>query len=329
MKYRRFGNTGLLVSEIGFGAWAIGGDAMVGNVPIGWGNADDQESEAALNAALEVGINFFDTADFYGLGHSEDLIGKVISTRKDAMIATKVGHRDIDGKIILDYSSKYIKAACEKSLKRLRREAIDYYQLHSARIEHLKQGECIDAMQQLKKEGKVRYWGVSLNTFHPEPEADFLIKNNYGDGLQLVFNLINQRAHHIMKSASRAGFGVIARMPLQFGLLTGKFDNGVKFQTGDHRSFRLTPEVIEKSRQLLQAKVWPKADELNLSKTAMAMSYILSHQEVSVVIPGIRNVTQVQENTADLRVLNSGLTNELDDLKGEWSSVVEMMEKLG
>jgi aryl-alcohol dehydrogenase-like predicted oxidoreductase len=329
MKYRRFGKTELMVSEIGFGAWAIGGNAIVGNTPIGWGDTDDKESEAALSAALEAGINFFDTADFYGLGHSEELIGKIISPKKDAIIATKVGHRDIDGKIVLDYSAKYIKAACEKSLKRLKREAIDYYQLHSARMEHLEQGECIQAMEELKKEGKVRYWGLSLNTFHPEPEANFLIKNNYGDGFQLVFNLINQRATDVMKSASRAGYGLIARMPLQFGLLTGKFDNGANFKTGDHRTFRLTPDVIEKSRRILHENVWCKADELQLSKTSMALSYVLSHPEISVVIPGIRNVRQVYENTADLRLLETDLVNELDNLKSEWRSVVEMMEKLG
>src|SRR5438067_5659682 len=132
MNYRKFGKTNLMVSEIGFGAWAIGGAAKVGNVPIGWGQTDDATSIKAIRAALNAGINFFDTADFYGLGHSEELLGDVVSHNKEVTIATKVGHRNIDEKIVLDYSKDYILQACEASLKRLKREAIDYYQLHSA-----------------------------------------------------------------------------------------------------------------------------------------------------------------------------------------------------
>src|SRR6185295_8257962 len=108
MNYRQFGKTDLHVSEIGFGAWAIGGAATVGNVPIGWGHTNDATSEEALREALDAGINFFDTADFYGLGHSEELIGKVLGRDKNSIIATKVGHRNIDNKIVLDYSKKYI-----------------------------------------------------------------------------------------------------------------------------------------------------------------------------------------------------------------------------
>src|SRR5687768_3376432 len=131
MNYRKFGHTDLLVSEIGFGAWAIGGEAMVGNMPIGWGPADDKVSIAAIYAAVESGINFFDTADIYGLGHSEILLGEALRGRKDLLIATKVGHRSIDDKFVFDYSGDYIIRACDESLKRLQRDVIDYYQLHS------------------------------------------------------------------------------------------------------------------------------------------------------------------------------------------------------
>src|SRR3954462_3359637 len=117
MQYRRFGKTKLLVSEFGFGAWAIGGDSRVGETRIGWGRADDHESYEAIRAALHNGINFFDTADFYGLGHSELLLGNALREHPDVIIATKVGHRSLSGKIILDYSSAYIISACEESLK--------------------------------------------------------------------------------------------------------------------------------------------------------------------------------------------------------------------
>src|SRR5215831_2823346 len=277
MNYRKFGNTDLLVSEIGFGAWAIGGNAMVGNVPIGWGKTNDDESIAALHAAIDAGINFIDTADFYGLGHSEELIGKLFGANKEVIIATKVGHRNIEEKIVFDYTAEYIFSACEKSLKRLKRGVIDYYQLHTARMNHLEKGECIEAMEELKKQGKIRYWGLSLNTFYPAPEADFLMQRKLGSGFQLVFNLINQRAFEVMKAASSAGYGIIARMPLQFGLLTGKIKKDAKFEAGDHRSFRLIPSIIESATNILDQKAWPVAEQNHISKASLALSFILSH----------------------------------------------------
>jgi aryl-alcohol dehydrogenase-like predicted oxidoreductase len=158
MQYRKFGKTDLQVSEIGFGAWAIGGGAMIGETAIGWGNTDDSISMQAIQIAIDSGINFFDTADIYGLGHSEDLLGQAIGKRKDMIIATKVGNVSRNEKFTVDYSKEYIIEACDKSLARLQRETIDYYQLHSARVEHLMKGECIEAMQWLQQHGKIRYW---------------------------------------------------------------------------------------------------------------------------------------------------------------------------
>jgi len=134
MKYRKFGNTELLVSEIGFGAWAIGGGVMIGNTAIGWGDADDMISINAIYKAIDAGINFFDTADIYGLGHSEELLGKAIGDKKEIIIATKVGNVSRNDQFTVDYSKEYILDACEASLKRLKRDVIDYYQLHTARI---------------------------------------------------------------------------------------------------------------------------------------------------------------------------------------------------
>src|SRR5215510_6354031 len=146
MQYRKFGNTDLRVSEIGFGAWAIGGGAMIGNTSIGWGDADDVISKQAIRAALDAGINFFDTADIYGLGHSERIIGETIGNLPGIIVATKVGNVARNDQFTVDYSKGYILKACEDSLTRLKRETIDYYQLHSARVGHLQNGECIEAM---------------------------------------------------------------------------------------------------------------------------------------------------------------------------------------
>lgn len=329
MKYRLFGKTDLNVSEIGFGAWAIGGAAVVGNTPIGWGETDDATSTKAIYSALDAGINFFDTADFYGLGHSEKLLGETVGKNKDILIATKVGHRNIDEKIVLDYSKEYIISACEESLKRLQRDCIDYYQLHSARLNHLQNGECVEAMETLKREGKIRYWGLSLNTFYPQAEADYLLERNLGDGFQLVFNLINQRAIAVMEKAAAKGYGIIARMPLQFGLLTGKFSSSSTFENTDHRSFRLTPEIMQKATSILEEKVWPLATKEGLSKTSLALSYILSFTEISTIIPGIRTPEQVQSNTESVKTLSDADKQLLRSLAGEWEEIVQLMEQRG
>lgn len=298
MNYRKFGKTDLTVSEIGFGAWAIGGPAMAGNTPIGWGQVDDACSKKALLKARDRGINFYDTADFYGLGHSEELIGEVFSTDQEVVLASKVGHRiGPDGHIFMDYSKKHIIASCEGSLKRLRRDTIDFYQLHTAKVADLENGECIDALEQLKREGKIRYWGVSLNTFDPQPEAAHLLGQGLGQGFQLVLNILNQEALPVVANAGRAAYGVIARMPFQFGLLTGKFTKETRFPEDDHRRFRLPPELLGDYLDAME-QVWPLAEKYGVSPGQLALSFVLGFDGVSTVIPGIRTAEQAIENTA-------------------------------
>lgn len=330
MEYRKFGKTDLKVSTIGFGAWGIGGPAMAGDVPIGWGNVDDRQSVKALKTAFERGVNFYDTANFYGLGHSEELIGKTFGNRQDVIIATKVGHRlNNDGNIFLDYSKNHILEACNNSLKLLKRETIDYYQLHSARLEHLKQGECIEAMEQLQKEGKIKYWGLSLNTFHPEPEADFLLERDLGYGFQIVFNIINERGLDIIRKANEHAYGIIVRMPLQFGLLTGKFDKYTRFEKNDHRAFRLTRPILSKALDYLE-QVWKRAEENSLSKTTYSLNYIFSIKEVSTIIPGIKTPEQAILNTSGITKLPEDDLLFIQNLyKEKLYKVVDLMEAQG
>ena len=329
MQYRKFGNTNLSVSEISFGAWAIGGGAMIGNTAIGWGDADDSVSIQAIHAALDAGINFFDTADIYGLGHSENLLGKITGERRDVIIATKVGNVSRNEQFTVDYTKEYILQACEASLKRLNRDVIDYYQLHSARTVHLKNGECIEAMQQLQQQGKIRYWGISLNTFDPLPEADFFIENKTGNGFQLVLNLLNQKALSVLKKSGESGYGVIVRMALQFGLLTGKFDEQVNFSENDHRRNRLTKEVIDASNNSL-IPVWGLCKKYNCTKTQLALSYILSYPEVSTIIAGIRTAEQVQLNTTGLFQLENEDMLMIEQLgKTDFATVMELLQKQG
>lgn len=330
MNYRNFGRTDLIVSEIGFGAWGIGGPAMAGDIPIGWGNVNDETSIAALHKAFELGITFYDTADFYGLGHSEELIGNVFGSSDNVIIATKVGHKLApDNSILLDYSKEYIMKACEESLKRLKRDSIDYYQLHSAKLSHFQNGECIEVMELLKEQGKIRYWGISLNTFNPFPEAEFMLKNNLASGFQLVLNIINQRASRLIENAANAGYGIIARMPIQFGLLTGKFSRDTTFDKNDHRFFRLTPDILSKSLDYLD-DVWHLADKYKISKTSLALSFILSFQEISTTIPGIKTPRQAEMNTKDIIALDKADIEFLTNLYSQkLCEIVDMMERQG
>ena len=329
MQYRKFGSTDLLVSEIGFGAWAIGGGAMIGNTPIGWGDADDAVSEKAIYTALDAGINFFDTADIYGLGHSEEILGKTIGNKKEMIVATKVGNVSRNEQFTVDYSKEYMLKACDGSLKKLKRNVIDYYQLHSARTVHLQNGECIDAMQQLQQQGKIRYWGISLNTFDPLPEAAFFIDNKIGNGFQLVLNLLNQKTLSLLKQSSENGYGIIVRMALQFGLLTGKFDKDVNFATNDHRKNRLTKEVIDISNEALEP-VWALCKKYNCGKTQLALSYILSYPEVSTIIAGIRTAEQVRLNTTGLFRLDNDDRVVIEQLGAtDFVQVMDLIQKQG
>lgn len=331
MNYRKFGTTDLMVSEIGFGAWAIGGAAEVGGIQIGWGPSDDKTSELAIHAALDAGINFFDTADFYGLGHSESLLGETIGSHKDVIIATKVGQKvGAAGSIEIDYTKGYILKACEESLRRLKRDTIDFYHLHVARMHHLEQGECIEAMELLQQQGKVRYWGASLITFAPEPEADFLMDAGKGHGFQLVLNLINQLSVPVMQKASKKGYGIIARMPLQFGLLSGKIRATDTFPPSDHRSKRLTPTIIQQTLDILRTEMVPMAKQYNTNIAGLALSFILGFQEVSTVIPGIRTPEQVKQNTAFLVKLSANDHAYLCSLyEQKWKQVLELIRLQG
>ena len=329
MQFRRFGNTDLVISEVGFGAWAIGGNAMIGETAIGWGDADDNLSKKAVHASLDQGINFFDTADIYGLGHSEKLLGEWIGDRKDVIIASKAGNVAREEKFTVDYSRKHILNACEASLKRLRRDYIDYYQLHSARLEHLRTEECVIAMTKLQEQGKIRYWGLSLNSFDPLPEANLLIENKWGSGFQLVLNLINQRALPLIKQTENHKYGIIARMPLQFGLLTGKFDKRVSFPVNDHRKNRVTMTLVDEAKKLLQP-IWELCQKYDCTKTQLALSYILSYPAVSTIIPGIRSPQQARENSTGLFRLAPGDMEMIEEMgTKEISVLMNSIQALG
>lgn len=330
MEHRKFGSTDLHVSEAGFGAWGIGGGVKVGDVAIGWGETDDNASLEALKKAFDIGINFYDTADFYGLGRSEELIGKAFGNSDKVIIATKAGHRVGDDRgIMLDYSRDHMFNAVEKSLKRLKREAIDLFQFHSAKVPHLKQGECIEAAERLKEQGKIRYWGISLATFDPYPEYQFLKDTGLCSSYQIVFNIINQRALDLIEDAGKNGSGIIARMVLQFGLLTGTMKPGRRFEQTDHRSFRVNDELIKKVNESLR-EVWDAAAQEGLTPLDLAVSFPLWQPGVSTVIPGIKTAKQAVENAGAVHPVNRLLDTMIKELyKSDLYKVTEIMQALG
>lgn len=297
MQYRTLGRTGIRVSEIGFGAWAIGGTAEASGTPLGWGKSSDDDSLAAIRRARELGVNFFDTADSYGFGRSESLLGIVLSRhRQDVIIATKVGVvRGPAGELRKDFSKQHIFNAVDGSLKRLRTDYIDLYQLHSPPVEELRRGEIQEAMDVLQDAGKIRFWGVSVSSMDEGLE---ILKRGWGHSVQVLYNVLNQApATELFPLAKEKGFGVIARVPLASGLLTGKYREGTVFAADDIRQNFLTPRRL--------AEVTPRVDEVKAiiggaarSISEGALRFVLASDAVSTAIPGARNARQVEANVA-------------------------------
>ncbi|MBI2064454.1 MAG: aldo/keto reductase [Candidatus Yanofskybacteria bacterium] len=287
MKYRPLGASGIIVSEIGFGGWGIGG---VTPGPTSYGPTDDNESRRALETAFDKGINYYDTASVYG--KSEELIGKTFRDKRDqVVIGTKVGF--LEHHTPQDFSQKNIVATLEKSLNNLGTDYIDLYQLHNPDIPNLPMDEIIDTLNGLKTRGLIRALGVSVK--HPNHGLT-VFKYGIFSSIQANLSMIDQRAidNNLMELAEEQSVGVIGRTPLNFGFLT---DNGktmsLDFSPQDHRS--VWP--------MKQREAWQKAARL-LSEVApeyplaqLALCYCLSIAGVSTVIPGLLTVNDVLENT--------------------------------
>jgi aryl-alcohol dehydrogenase-like predicted oxidoreductase len=299
MKYRKFGNFNWEVSEIGFGAWAIGGDM--------WGPQDDCESANALHKALDLGINFIDTAQGYGKGHSEEIIGRVLKERKEEIfIATKVP--PVEGTpwpppenfdVMKSFPPDYIIERCEGSLKRLGRDYIDVYQFHSWAPAFNLRDEWFEAMLKLKEQGKIRAFGVSVHDTTPDSVIGALAFDKV-DVVQVIYNIFEQYpSFSLLPVCKRLNKAVIVRVPFDEGSLTGKFTINTKFPEGDVRqhyfrgnNLKAVIERVEEIRKF-KNKNYP---DMNMSE--YALRFCLNNDSVSTVIPGIRNVIQAELNTA-------------------------------
>ena len=286
MNYRKLGKTDLRVSDIGFGCWAIGGHS--------YGEVNDEESLLALHTAYEKGVNFFDTADSYGNGHSEEILATFIKghPRERMIIATKCGHDFYQGAIRKNFASKYIRFACEESLKRLEIDTIDLYQLHNPSLEILEQGEAIQTLEALRLEGKIRYIGVSL---HGTDTALRCLEDARVDALQVLFNLIDQRmSFRIFPLAAEKKKGIIVREPLANGLLTGKYQVDSQFPKNDHRHGWTLEKRQEDFAKLQKIQTILATKRFSLARASL--EYALAFESVSTVIPGAKTASQVLEN---------------------------------
>ena len=301
MRYRTLGATGLRVSEIGFGTWGLGGAA---HGAVAYGPTQDAQSVAALHAARDRGINFFDTADFYGFGHSEEVLTAAFGAVRGEVIIASKGGMLADGS--QDFSPRHLRSALEASLRRLRTDHIDLFQLHSPSLEALRSPELHRELDRFQVEGKVRAVGVSARS----PEDALVAVSELGfKCVQANFSLVDQRALQCgLFEACRLGrAAMIARTPLCFGFLTGRYSAATAFDPHDHRN-RWSPEQRERWAAALGLYVTAMANRPGETPAQFALRFCLSYPEVASVIPGMLTPEHVQENAAasDLGPLPQG-----------------------
>jgi aryl-alcohol dehydrogenase-like predicted oxidoreductase len=296
MHFRRLGKTGLEVSEVGYGAWGIGKSQ--------WMGAEDDESLRALNRAIDLGLNFIDTALAYGRGHSERLVGQVVREREETVyVATKIPPKNRiwpapaglhPGEV---FPKEYVRECTETSLRNLSFEAIDVQQFHVWQDEWVGEGDWLEAVEELKSEGKIRFFGVSINDHQPA-NAVRLIETGVVDTVQVIYNVFDQTPEdELLPACGEHDVGVIVRVPFDEGALTGRITPETTFDEGDFRNdyFRgdRKEQVYERVRAIV-SELGVTEDEI----AEVALRYVLSHPAVSTVIPGMRSVRNVERNMA-------------------------------
>jgi aryl-alcohol dehydrogenase-like predicted oxidoreductase len=296
VQYRELGRTGWQVSTVSFGAWAIGA---------AWGSVDDKQSLAALHRAVDLGVNFIDTADVYGDGRSERLVGQLRRERREEIhIATKAGRR-LQPHTNEGYNRENLTAFVERSLKNLDTEAIDLLQLHCPPNEVYYRPEVFEVLENLVTAGKLRYYGVSVKS--PEEGLKAIDYPNL-QSVQIIFNMFRHRpAELFFAEAKRRRVGILARVPLASGMLTGKLRPDTKFEKTDHREFNRHGEVFDVGETFsgVDYTTGLKAvEELRAicppgwTLSQFALRWILMHDAITCAIPGAKRPAQVEENCA-------------------------------
>lgn len=294
MQYRELGRTGWKVSEVSFGAWAIGG---------AWGQVDDKESIAALHKAIDMGVNFIDTADVYGDGRSERLIAQVLKKRSEEIhVATKAGRR-LDPHVAEGYNADNLTTFIERSLKMLDTDCLDLVQLHCPPTDVFYQPEVFEALDKLMQAGKIQHYGVSVEKVE---EALKAIEYPNVKTVQIIFNMFRQRPAKIFfEEAKRREIGILARVPLASGLLTGKMSAQTTFADDDHRKFNRHGEAfdvgetfagVDYETGLAAVEELKTLKPENVTMAQFALRWILMFDAIACVIPGAKRPSQAQDN---------------------------------
>ena len=313
---RELGRSGLEVSAMGLGCWAIGGPWTLSDRPVGWGKVDDNESVRAIQYALDSGINFFDTAANYGAGHSERILSQALAGRRDqAVIATKFGYVVDEERRVVSPSEDVVgnlRNDCEASLRRLNTDIIDLYQLHVGAYEPERAGEVRDALEHLVSAGKIRWYGWSTDN---PVGARVFAEGSHCTAIQHVLNLAHD-APEILALCAESNLASINRTPLGMGLLTGKFTPESTFPDDDIRSTWNMQEGMpaERMKQVADLREILTAGGRTLTQAALA--WIWARSEATIPIPGFKSVAQVQENVAAL---------DFGPLTGEQMEAVDML----
>jgi len=297
LEYRNLGATGMRVSEISLGTWAFGGE---------WGTVSDEESYATLNRAIDLGVNFLDTADVYGDGRSERLIGKLLKerSRDEIFVATKGGRR-LDPHTAEGYDYENLSRFIDRSLENLRVEALDLLQLHCPPTEVYRRDESFEALDRLQAAGKIRNYGVSVEKVE---EARKALEYPGVKTVQIIFNIFRQRpAEEFFPLAAERSIGVIARVPLASGLLSGKMTAEREFVSDDHRNFNREGQAFDRGETfsgvdfetgLAAAGELKELVPEGHTLAQLALRWILMHPAVSCAIPGAKRPDQVADNLA-------------------------------
>jgi aryl-alcohol dehydrogenase-like predicted oxidoreductase len=296
MRYRELGRTGWKVSEVSFGAWAIGGS---------WGTVDDKESMAALHQAIDAGVNFIDTADVYGMGRSERLIGELKRERKgEIIVATKAGRR-LSPHTAEGYNAENLKRFVEDSLVNLGTDCLDLVQLHCPPAEVYYRPEVFGALDGLVEAGKIRFYGVSVQNVEEGLKA---IEFPNVQTVQIIFNCFRQRPMELFfPEARKRRVGILARVPLASGLLSGKLRRDSQFEAGDHRNFNRHGESFDMGETfsgvdydvaLEAVEEIRKVAPPGMSMAQFALRWILMEEAVTCAIPGGKRAAQVVDNCA-------------------------------
>jgi aryl-alcohol dehydrogenase-like predicted oxidoreductase len=314
MEYRKLGRTGRNVSSVSFGAWAIGS---------AWGSVDDRDSLAALHRALDLGVNFFDTADVYGDGRSERLLARLRHERKESFtIATKAGRR-LDPHTSAGYNRKNLTGFIDRSLQNLNADAVDLLQLHCPPTEVYYMPEVFGILDDLVQLGKIRFYGVSVEKVE---EALKAIEYPNVQSVQIIYNIFRQRpAELFFIEAARRKVGILARLPLSSGMLTGKFSKQSSFEKDDHRAFNRHGEAFDRGETFSGLDYTIGLDVVDklrpvipagMTMAQFALKWILMNPNVTCAIPGAKNPRQAEENVkaADLLPLSDSIVKKVEEI---------------